>query len=253
MFFTNGSATACTLASHDWQLVAHFKLNTGTPIFPLSEADLLLTNDYEPVDKVFWINQNAKSSSKEIIKAIFVPFYQSILSSLPLDAYIASGLPNVLYGKDLSAFDWTKKINILPITSGSELTNYINPKSDESYIVLGSDNYVVRFALYADANANYNCYQLVILQEGRMRAVQANSTRPSAKEAKGLAYISFIFYGNPFKGQFMSFSVHPIANTRLFFIQNEELVARLLFEEKLLPRLSMENDPSSYDIPELPE
>lgn len=246
------SAKACTLASHDWKLVGYLKLDTGVPLFPVSEADELLMNDYEQVKRVFWINQNAETST-EILKGLLVPFYQSILSGLNLPSYIASGLPDTLSSKDLSAFDWTKTVPMIPITSGRELQKHLALGSKEGYIVIGSDNYKVRVALFADANSKYQCYQLVIIQDGRVRAVQANTKSPSAKESKGLSYLSIIFYGSPLEGQIMSFSLYPIAKTRLFFIQNETLVARLLYEEKLLPRLSTENDPSSYDIPELPD
>lgn len=246
------SSQACTLAAHDWKLMGYLNLNTGVPLFPVSEADILLTNEYEPVKKAFWINQNA-DSTKELLNSLLIPFYQSILSPLDLQTYIASGLPNSLLGKEFPAFNWTKALNIIPITSGQELRKHLDPTSKESYIVFGSDNYKIKIALFADANSNYQCFQFVIIQDGRIRAVQANSSSPSAKEAKGLSYLSFIFYGNPFHGKVLSFSLYPIANTRLFFIQNEELVAQLLYEEKLLPRLSVENDPASYDIPELPE
>lgn len=242
----------CSLAAHEWKLIFYSKFQTNGPIFPFSEADLLLKGEYDPVKAVLWVNPGAERAITAL-SAFFLTFYHNLLSSLDLETYIASGLPNTLSANRHKNFTWLKNLIWLPYKNVGQISNFVNDLTDEDFLVIGSDNYSLRVALFSDSNSHNKCYQLVLMQEGRIRAVQPSPKKPSANETKGLAYISVIFYENLFKGDILSFSLYPIAGSRSFFIQNEELVTGLIAEKKLLPRLSIENDPNSYDIPELPQ
>lgn len=250
--FNSVSLFACSLAAHEWKLVFHTKFITNGPIFPFSEADLLLKGEYDPVKVILWVNPNAETTSITFA-SIFTPFYQTILASLNLDSFIASGLPNSLSSNRHKNFPWLTSLLWLPVSNGEQISNLQKHLDSTDYIVMGSDNYTFRIALFTDTNANNLCYQLVIMQEGRIRAVQPSPTKPSANETNAIAYFSLIFYGNPLNVDLLSVSLHPVAGARSFFIQNEELVTRLIAENKLFARLSTEQDPNSYNIPELPQ
>ncbi|MDD3323463.1 MAG: hypothetical protein PHS59_18660 [Paludibacter sp.] len=227
-------------------------MQTGGPLFPFSEADLLLKGEYNPVKVILWVTPGIGNTTT-CLAALFTPFYQSILASLKLDSHIATGLPNTLSPNRHKNFPWITSLLWLPISNGAQISDLQKYLSSTDYIVVGSDNYTFRIALFTDTNSNNMCYQLVIMQEGRIRAVQPSPAKPSANETSAIAYASLIFYGNPLNFDILSFSLHPIAGARSFFIQNEELVTKLIAEHKLFARISTEQDPNSYNIPELPQ
>lgn len=242
----------CSLAAHEWKLIFYSKFQTNGPIFPFSEADLLLKGEYDPVKAVLWVNPCGENTATDLV-SFFIPFYHSILASLKLDSHVATGLPNTLSSNLHKNFPWLASLLWVPVTNGEQINNFKRNLSQTDYLVIGSDNYSFKVAIFADNNAKNLCYQLVIMQEGRIRAVQPSPHKPSATETNALAYISIIFYGNPLNADLLSLSLHPVAGARSFFIQNEELVTKLIAENKLLARLSTEQDPNSYDIPELPQ
>ncbi|MGI6446977.1 MAG: hypothetical protein ACOX2I_14990 [Candidatus Ozemobacteraceae bacterium] len=73
----------CSLAAHEWKLIFYSKFQTNGPIFPFSEADLLLKGEYDPVKAVLWVNPCGEKTAITASSLLFsFPSYHSLLSSL---------------------------------------------------------------------------------------------------------------------------------------------------------------------------
>lgn len=250
--FINNEAFSCSLAIHEWHLVWYKKLVTETPFLPLCESDILVKGEFQPVKNIYWVTPKANSDFT-LIKALLIPVYNAFLGSLHLHEYMGVGLPVTLSPNREKNFPWCKALSWLPLENGSKLGEILNNHPVKDYIVMGSDKNTLKIAIFADALSNNKCFQVVILQDGRLRAVQPSDTKPTATEVRALAYASFIFYGNPINCNFLSISLSPIAGSRCFFFQNEEYADKLVSEGKLARRAASESDPASFNIPDIPE
>lgn len=219
------SVSACSLAIHDWKLIAYFKIPLQVPIFPLSEISEISDQVIESnVSKVLWVsNHNILSR----VGLLFLKLMKLPVAQIPWQAVNTSKSVLSIARKTISAE---------------------NPS-----IIVGSDNVILKVALFSDRNSDYNCHQLVLMEESRIRAVIASSVSPWARESKGKTWLSLIFYKFPFLDNIISFSAFPYKKIRKSIYDDHGYVESLLAEKQLQRRTDVELDPLSDDFPQLPE
>lgn len=237
---------ACSLAIHDWKSVFHRKLELSSPIFPIAEASAAWRSIPEgPDSSVIWISKHSVFS---YLSSAFVPVFFQLMSALNRSSHI------FLTPVNLHSF-WLDHIPWLALSSTDSVASLAHQKADKSFspIIIGSDKNFLRIALFVDANSDNRCFQLVIMQQGRIRLVHANPAKPWAQELQASAFISIIFYELPLPERIMSLSLYPIAEHRAFLIDSEPLILRLLEGGALKSRPPSDYDPSSFELPEFPE
>ena len=223
--FCGQSLQACSLALHDWKLVFYRKIPVPVSFFPLAELDVAATRlEQASFARVFWVG------SHNFVSAVAPAF-------LPLFADKAAGLP-------WAAFDSGPSL----MTMARE--NYC---PGEGPLIVGSDNSIVKIALFADQNSAFGCMQLVIQQTGRIRAVHPDAKTPWAQETNGLSWLSLIFYQLPVLGRILSFSAYPVHKNRQSIFEDHSYVETLLSQRILRRRPDLVVDPYRFDFPELPE
>jgi len=218
-------SAACSLALHDWKLVFYLKIPVSAPFFPLAELNTVSERmQNSPVSSIVW----AASTSW---------YGRLALSFLPLTGDPAALLPmiNVPAGGSM-----------LGLARG-----HLTPGS--AGILLGSDQCSIKIAFFSDRNSAYNCHQLVLLQNSRIRAVQPDPACPWVHESIGQSWLSLIFYQMPIPGRTLSLSMYPVRRSRLSIYEDHQLVENLLSHKLLLRRPDLVVDPYAFDFPELPE
>lgn len=217
------TAKGCSLALHDWKLVFYLKVPVAAPLFPLAEVSAITSKVPEKATRqISWVTSSN----------VFVQFARFLLPLLP---------------------DWPAKLPwklIEPEFSVLSLAK--DDSNDFTPLVIGSDKCFLKIAFFSDANSNFNCHQLVLLQSNRIRAVFADKKSPWAQEIQGQSWLSLIFYQLPVPGRILSFSAFPIGSMRQSLSEDHSFVEKLLAERKLLRRPDLVIDPYSFDFPELP-
>ena len=217
--------SACSLALHDWKMLLHLQLPVSAPLFPLAEADSVIGKVPENlVERVYWVSEHSFVSR---LSLIFLP-----MLSL-----------------------WPARLPWLAVSSDDPLFGFARNRRNEGVqpLIIGSDNCRIQVALFADANSDNNCFQLVIMQKNRMRNVFANYSHPWAQELSAQSWFSLVFYQLPIPGRILSLSVYPFSNARLSLYEDHDFVETLLAEKKLLRRPDLVVDPFMFDFPDLPE
>lgn len=218
-------ASACSLAIHDWKMVFYLKIPLSAPFFPLAEYNQILSNFKEPVtDNIFW------------------------LSGHGWPGLFLSGFVHAIPG-------WPASSTWHIISSGKSVLAYARKQKQMKHhpIIIGSDKSYLKIAFFSDANSDFKCHQLVIMQSNRIRGVFADDKKPWAQESSGMAWISLIFYQLPLPGRIISLAAYPFNNTRISLFEDHSYVENLLGEKLLKRRADLEVDPFSFDFPELPE
>ncbi|MDD3148971.1 MAG: hypothetical protein PHD82_16880 [Candidatus Riflebacteria bacterium] len=218
-------AGACSLALHDWKLVFFLKIPVSSPVFPLAELNVASLRAKEsPVSKIIWMAEH----------------------SLP-GLMLLQMIGNVA--------DKAASIPWVPVSPGESLLGRAREtrKDKTETMLIGSDKMSIKIAFFSDKNSGYNCHQLVVMQNSRIRAVQPDMQVPWAQETIGQSWFSLIFFQIPVPGRIMSFSTYPIRQTRHSIFEDHPLVENLLSKKLLLRRPDLVIDPYIFDFPELPE
>lgn len=223
--FFSSKAYSCSLAIHNWKLAYFKRFKLDAPLFPMAEISEISSQlQRNPVQKVIWLAKHTffTKLAVELIKKFDLP-----VAKIPWELC-------------------EKKASVLSIAHDSL-------GAEKPPLILGSDKVVLKIALFSDKNSNYNCYQLVFMQENRIRAVIASSVSPWAQESKGKTWLSLIFYKYPIPGNILSLAVFPYKSRRKIIYEDHDYVEKLLQDKKLKRRADLELDPFSTDFPPLPE
>jgi len=243
---------SCSLALHEWKLVFHKSFELSSPILPLTEIDIPVRRIAHSSNNVFWIAEREWYNYLQV--AVFPIIYRVLSNNPELSGLFndhASGLP--AWALKPLAWPLRTQWTLLPKeVSVGEVAFKMSSDKDVP-LIIGSDKNVARVAVFVDQNSNNDCFNIVIAQDGRVRAVHANSKSPWAQELNPRSYISMIFYRLPIPGRILSISVFPVNSGVIKVYEHEELVRKLLDSKLLLPRPTSDFDPESNKIPELPD
>lgn len=217
--------SACSLALHDWKLAFYLKIPLSAPLFPLAELSSLPGKLPESsAGLIYWVSNHNLLSC---LTPVLLPFFS----------------------------DWPAKLPWITVDAGKSLTSLAHgsQKQAKTPLIIGSDKCFLKLALFSDANAAFNCHQLVILQSNRIRAVFPDKSSPWAQEINGQSWVSLIFYQLPIPGRILSFSAFPVSQIRKSIYENHSYVEALLSQNQLMRRPDLVVDPYAFDFPELPE
>jgi len=215
---------ACSLALHDWKLVFYLKIPVPMPVLPLAELSAAnARSEQRPLARVLWVGEHGLLSA---FATAIMPLFREVAAKVP----------------------W------LPVPAGPSLLALARDSSNPgpAPLVIGSDRNFIKIAFFADM-AGLGCYQLVVMQNSRLRAVHPDAQSPWAQEQNGQSWFSFIFYQLPLPGRILSFSVYPVNKVRHSVYEDHPYVETLLSNRLLQRRPDMVVDPYQFDFPELPE
>lgn len=218
-------AESCSLALHDWQPLFNVRIPVSAPFLPLAELDAICDRiPKNSIEKVIWVANHTFLSRFSLAFLELIPNQEA---RLPWQA-------------------------VLPQASVLEMARKGSDKA-KTPLIIGSDQNQLQIVLFVDHNADNHCFQLVLLQTSRIRAVYANPQNPWAQESRGLSWLSVVFYQMPLPGRILSLAIFPIYQTRNALIDNHELAEQLLKENRLLRRPEQVFDPYTFDFPDIPE
>lgn len=232
------SCQACSRALHDWQLNFYAKIDLPSPILPLAEFDVSINRAIHGNFKVLWLVNRQWYNFLQL--AFFPILYKGMANSLPT----VSNLPES---------ERIRPWYLLPKNESVGELAFRNAQNKDSSLILGSDRNSLRIAFFTDTNSSGSCFQLVLIQDGRLRAVHVSPKNPWAQEINSKSYLSLIFFQLPVPGRIMNLSVYPVNSARMTLVEDEALTIKLLENKLLLPRSTSDYDPESNEIPELPE
>ncbi|HAE37561.1 MAG TPA: hypothetical protein DCG57_02845 [Candidatus Riflebacteria bacterium] len=219
------SVKACSLALHDWQICFNLKLPVSAPFMPMAELDAVFDKiPKNSIEQVIWLADHNMGS---IFSLAFLHF-----------------LPN-----------WEAQLPWLATAQNSSIIELAKAKREAGKVplIIGTDQNQLQIALFVDKNANNSCFQLVIMQTGRIRSVHADPDKPWAQETFGRSWLSVVFYQVPLPGRILSLAVFPIYQSRMALIDDHNYVEHLLADGLLTTRPEQVFDPYSFDFPDLPE
>jgi len=225
LFWHTSPTQACSLALHDWHLLFHLRIPVSAPIVPLAEvaaiSDRLPRNS---IKEVYWVSRH------NLISAFSLAFLHL--------------LPN-----------WEAHIPWYPVTDNTSLIKMARERQNEQEtpLIVGSDQTQLQIAFFGDRNSANRCFQLVIMQSSRIRAVYPSKQAPWAQEIRGTSWISVVFFQLPIPDRVLSFAFFPYYHARKALIDNHGYAEHLVAEELLLKRPEQVFDPYTFDFPDLPE
>lgn len=216
------TASACSLAIHDWQLRFFLRFSPEITVLPLSDANAL----HERV---------ADGSIKSVYRLEQPTLYGAVLNILL-----------TLFAGHDSIVPW------VAVSSGNGLVD-IAAREGGSTAVLGSDRHSLKLALFSDRNSGNRCHQLVLYETKRIRAIHPHPERPWAEESLGTAWISLVFFEYPVPGRILSLSAFPLHEKIEDPYSNLPFIKTLVRIGKLKRRPGAEFTPESKEIPPMPE
>lgn len=225
VFAVNRPVRACSLAIHDWKLVFFVKIPISAPVFPLAEVNFLNANFKKPpVDSIYWLSGHNWVSH----------FFSGFVKALP---------------------SWPSKLNWSLVDRSSSVLKMGQDflARGQKPLILGSDRNFLKIAFFSDANSDFNCHQVVIMQNSRIRGVHVDQEKPWAQELNGMSWVSLIFFQLPYPARVLSLSVFPHNYTRISLFEDHDYVESLLAQKLLRRRPDLEIDPFVFDFPELPD
>jgi len=225
LIFCASSAQACSLALHDWQLFFHLRIPVSAPFLPLAELDAIFDKiPRNRTKRVIWVADHHLLSSLSLAFMHFLPNWEA-------------HLPWHAAAQNASIIELAKEKRNEP----------------ETPLIIGSDQNQLQIAFFVDKNSRNRCFQLVLMQSSRIRAIHADPQKPWAQESRNRSWFSVVFYQLPLPGRILSLAIYPIYQSRRAFIDNHEYVEHLLADGLLTKRPEQVFDPYSFDFPDLPE
>lgn len=225
LFLPSASARACSLALHDWKLIFYLRLPMKAPFLPAAEINAI-SDVFQPgsIRQIIWVAQHSPLSTFSLAFLNLFPNHEARVPWLP------------------SA----------PVSSILELARE-KQKTENVPLIIGSDENQLQIALFVDQNAGNRCFQLVLMQTGRIRAVHASKTRPWAQETRGMSWFSMVFFQLPLPGRILSLAVYPVFRSRIALIDDHAYAESLVDKDLLMRRPEQIFDPYTFDFPDLPE
>lgn len=193
-------AMACNLADHKWQLIGKIKFNYDSPLIPLSEISV--------ASAYFTPNQ---------VKTVYWLTKTNVFSTFSL-------LMKGLSGNWLAKLPWQSE-------KPANLSDKDNANIGD--LVIKSDKYSLKIALFSDQNSNNNCYQIVLFEEGRIRTLLKTENKLDVKEFRAGNWFLIKFWETFSPQMILSISIYPIEGHENTFYENNRL-AQFLLNEKLL-------------------
>ncbi len=223
LLFAANSLFACSLAIHDWKLIHYANFKQAPLLTSLAEANFIMAQFAKESEKIFWMTE------------------QMPLIPLSLAA-----------GKDKEDYKHFE-LQILPKESMVTMASQLMAQDSGEYpLLVSSDKIGLKLAFLRDSNSDGNCYQLVLLQPSRIRAVSPNPANPQAHEVQAQVWFSAVFYLQfPFIN-FMSITLYPVKGNNKTLLENTSLVFQLLDKQKIKRRGALEFNPLEPKFPELP-
>ena len=219
------SAEACGIAMHSWKLKCFYKIPVDSPLIPLSEMSIILSKYPEPVtDRIVWLSK-------------YTPFtcFTKIFASI--------------FGGWTSEVDW---INVFDSNSVVKISKKFAKESSKP-LIISSDKNFLKIALFVDENSRNNCYQLVIVQDSRIRCVFQNPEAPWAQEFNSQSWVSFVFYKLPLPSSMMAISLYPFQGNQTQLYEDSDYVTFLCEHDCLTKRPDYMNNPYEETFPGLPD
>jgi hypothetical protein len=195
---------ACDLADHDWQSAGTLAFEIESPIFPFSEIDIA-TKAYTPaqVKQIIWL---AKFGSIQYLGLYLRTLVKSWLTGLA----------------------W------LPASTGIDITPYYYTGAQNKTVLIKSDNYNLKIAFFKDRNSDFNCRQLVILQEGRIRMLRKSAdNKGNFLEFRGRSWLTVKFWQTPSLSRILTITAYPLDGHEETLYENQGLADELLAENLL--------------------
>lgn len=212
-----GPAFCCGLADHDWELVWTRQIELPGPLVPTAELDLCRRSLPQGVPKTIWW---------------LIP---QPLISLP-------GLL-LLTGVDTLTSGMTWKV--FPASAG--LPN--GPSQGEPPVYLRTDMSRLRVFVFRDRHATEACWQVAILQEGRIRGLWTSTRFPWVEEKQARSWFQVIFHRLPLPGNILTASVAGSFEQRSLLFENIDAVKALIGRGVLKLRSSTLPDPLATPFP----
>lgn len=216
------SASACSLAIHDWQLRCSLRLSPDITILPLSEASAL--------------HERVADGSINTVYRLEKPTFYGVILNILL----------TIFGGHDSPVTWVL------VSSGHNLVD-IAAREGGSTAVLSADRHSLKLALFSDRNSRNRCHQLVLYETKRIRAIHPHPERPWAEETAGTAWISLVFFEYPVPESILSLSAFPIHEKIEDLYANLPFIKSLVRMGMLKRRPGAEFTPESKEIPPMPE
>lgn len=219
--FLSKPVFSCNLADHDWQLLGKITLPTNSPLLPLAEIDIS-SRAFTPaqINQIVWL---AKIGP---IQSLFL------------------GL------RGLSG-SWLAKLPWLTASFGEDVSKTWAGKHKEKTLFIKSDNYILKAAFYSDQNSKNRCFDLIILEEGRIRLMNNNVSKPFVGEFKGATWLSIKFWNKPSFSNVLSITFYPWKGHSTVVYENTKLADKLLNNNSLMRRTDAPQNEILDDFPNL--
>lgn len=212
-------ASGCSLADHGWELIWTHSIDLAAPLLPTAEFDLCRRSLPEGVPKTVWW---------------LVPDPMLALPGL----FLLSG------GEALtSGTTW----RVFPAAAG--VAQERSPSPGEPPVLLRTDRSRIRFFLFRDRHATEPCWQIAILQEGRVRGLWSSASFPWVEEKQVRSWFQVIFHRWPWPRNVLTSSFAASFEQRHLLYESVDAVKALIGRGVLRLRASTLPEPLATPFP----
>ncbi len=216
--------SACTLADHAWQAVVFRAWDLDRPVV----LQGILS----------WLVRNVPGQPREV--------------------WFKTGGPGD--GGAIDAFramvgGWVAQAAWHPLGPTGGLVERVRTLASEGdapvAVVAGVDQVRVWAGIFRDANAAEGCFQILVAQEARVRAILTGPVSPWAEERILRSWASAVFYGPPVPASLLALTVTFDGETPAVKIDDADKVA-LLISAKRLKQFVPKPGGTAPELPEIP-
>ncbi len=216
-FLLNASASACSMAMHEWELIFDQRFPLPGPLVPAQEFPIL-ANRFVPseLSKILWVS----------------------------DAAVPTG---IVESFRKTSKKWTTSLQWVP-------TDHVGLASQtlaSTTIIVEPVHYNLRIVMFKDKLSNYRCRQLLVMQEGRIKLAMPLAPRPVAEQHFTRTWLSVYFFDMPVPGRILSIEAFPIADHLTEIYIDTKLVEGLLRNNLIQRRPDNYVTPYPDGFPEL--
>lgn len=210
----------CDLIDHEWELIGKIDLPVSYPITPVLELEAIQNRfSYEQIGSIIWVLEKAETA---LLPAALLKLSKSWILQKP----------------------WK-------IISKKDLGKLPQPKQTDKQLIVGSDQTKLKIAIFRDINAASNCFQIILMQEQRIRLAINSTERKFAQQMMSRAWVSLIFYQLPTLNKLISFSIYPVFGHRKYIFDNIDFVEKLLSLNLVKRQQEQFKDNDAMNIPKL--
>ena len=211
---------ACDLIDHKWELIGKIDLPLSYPITPVLELEAIQNRfSSEQIDSIIWVLDKAKTA---LLPAVLLKLSKSWILQKP----------------------WR-------IISKKDLRKLSQSKQTDKQLIIGSDQVKLKVAIFRDLNATASCFQIILMQEQRIRIAMNSAEKKLAQQTMARAWVSLIFYQLPTLNKLISFSVYPVFGHRKYIFDNIDFVEKLLSLDLVKRQQEQFKDNDAMNIPKL--